>query len=156
MLAGSLSCARPRAACTRRGGSTKPDGFFKQSGQNDAWPVARVISSVFAVYGLLVRVKELARRAGAGWFFARQRCQRLRGVSLLTRLPDSFWLVLSGAFGFLVSGLKAFYRTLPRPNGVPLRGPTGFSGWQLVLLVVGVAFWGTVLIELSLFDNSWP
>lgn len=70
------------------------------------------------------------------------------------RLPDSFWLVLPGAFGFLVLGFKAFNRTLPRPNGMPLREPTGFSRRQLVLLVVGVAFWGMVLIGLSLFDNG--
>lgn len=158
-----LSTGRFAALCAATGGvyalwwQYKTWRFFKQWEQNNTWPVARTLFSVFTIYGLLVRIKELARRAGApAGFSPGNAASGYVVLSLLARLPDPFWLVSLGAFGFLVSGFDAFNRTLPRLNGVPLREPTGFSGRQLVLLVVGVVFWGMVLIGLSLPDDGRP
>ena len=132
----------------------------------------RRVRVVVAVQNLMVLLSSRGRTTPGPWRALRSWCGA-RGtagfspgnaasgyvvLSLLTRLPDPFWLVSLGAFGFLVSGPEAFNRTLPRPNGVPLREPTGFNGRQLVLLVVSVAFWGMVLIGLSLPDDdsrSW-
>ncbi|OGX82850.1 hypothetical protein [Hymenobacter coccineus] len=117
--------------------------------------MARAFFSVFTIYGLLVRIKELARRAGApAGFSPGNAASGYVVLSLFARLPDPYWLVSLGAFGFLVSGFEAFNRTLPRLHGVPLREPTGFSGRQMVLLVVGTMFWGMVLIGLSLPDDG--
>ncbi|TPG71799.1 hypothetical protein [Hymenobacter nivis] len=156
-----LSTGRFVALCAATGGvyalwwQYKAWRFFKQWEQNDTWPVARVLLSVFTIYGLLVRIKELARRAGApAGFSPGNAASGYVVLSLLSRLPDPYWLVSVGAFGFLVSGFEALNCTLPRLHGVPLREPTGFSGRQWVLLVGGVLFWALLLIGLALPENG--
>jgi hypothetical protein len=62
-------------------------------------------------------------------------------VSLLGRLPDPFWIISLGAFGFLVSAHQLFNTALYQRKEIFATEQRHFSGRQIVLLVMGSIFW---------------
>jgi hypothetical protein len=126
--------------------------FFRQWQHTDTWPVMRALFSLFTFHELLATINRFARHTG-GYTPLPNRGGLVAGyviLSLLTRLPDPFWLIHVGASGFLVPPFRAFRDAMLEAPGYGGYDQPNFSTRQVVVLALGIAFWGLVIAGLNM------
>jgi hypothetical protein len=126
--------------------------FFKQWKQTDTWPAARAIFSLFTFNDLLRNINEFAYATGeytpipnttglaAGYII----------LNLLARLPDPLWLIALGAMGFEVPAFRAFRDAMLQSPAYGGYNQESFSVRQMVAVVLGLAFWGLIVMGMML------
>lgn len=116
--------------------------FFKYRQQLDIWPVARTLFSLFYVYGLMTEISRFARTTGhAPTYSASSLTAGYVILSLLSRLPEPFWLASLGAFVFLIAPFDALRIALLNSPEYAGGEQEKFNTRQRVLLVLGAVFW---------------
>lgn len=126
--------------------------FFKHWQQNDNWPVARAIFSLFTFNELLRNINQFAYETvgntplpnttmlAAGYI----------ALNLLGRLPDPLWIVALGASGFVLPAFRAFREAMLQSPGHGGYDQPRFSTRQVVALVLGGLGWTLVLAGLAM------
>ncbi|ALD21025.1 hypothetical protein [Hymenobacter sp. DG25A] len=116
--------------------------FFKQLHQSDIWPVPRAIFSLITVYQLLKDIRQFAEPTyDTSSFNPGGLATGYIIISLFSRLPDPFWIIAVGAFGFLVSAHQLFNTALYQRKEIFATEQRQFSSRQIVLLVLGGICW---------------
>ncbi|MEM6316519.1 MAG: hypothetical protein AAF960_02560 [Bacteroidota bacterium] len=129
--------------------------FFKEKDNLDIMPAARAIFSIFFMHGLLERIKRFAGSNGVTaaysstglfvWYIV---------CNVLSNLPDPAWLFsFLGVFSFFPP-VKVFTEALTQ-SAVYTTTRTGFNTRQIILIVLGLLFWGLILLGLMLPEDSY-
>lgn len=125
--------------------------FFKQKEKSDIMPVARVIFGIIFIIPLLNRIKEFAGVNGYGKDYPS--VLLFIGYimfNMLSKLPDPYWLVSLFAFVFMIPPFKAFNYARQHSTECRVIEQTSFNGKQLGLIIVGLLFWGLLILGLTM------
>ncbi|UYZ64284.1 hypothetical protein [Hymenobacter weizhouensis] len=129
--------------------------FLKQWQQSDIWPAVRAIFSIFTVYELLKTLQRFANRQSIP---ADYRAGNLAAgyiiLSLLSRLPDPFWLISLLAFACLLPAYNVFTTALLVSEEVQAVEQPGFNTRQWLLIGVFGLFWLLALWGLTLPETE--
>lgn len=121
----------------------------------DIMPVMRTIFAIFFIYNLFDRIQNYARNngyretfssAGLGLGFIL--------LNLTGRLPEPFWLIALLAFVCLIPPYKALNYALLNMEYSDFKEQESFNTRQIVLIILGAAFWGLVLIGLLIGNQE--
>lgn len=124
--------------------------FFKEKDSLDIMPVWRSIFSIFFAYSLFDTI--LKYSWSNGYAKSYQSLTLYVGYILTSVisnfLPQPYWLVglLSGFF--FMSPIEAFNFSIENSDKYEAATSEGFNGRQIVVMVVGAAWWALVLIGL--------
>jgi hypothetical protein len=124
--------------------------FFQQKEKSDIMPAARAIFSIFYLHSLMEKTLNLANKKGYNESYSST--SQFVGfiiANLLSRLPDPYWLISFGSIFFLIPPFKAFNFALQQSTNIKVIEHDSFSGRQIVLILIGVIFWGLVLYGFS-------
>lgn len=126
--------------------------------QESMLPVARAIFSVFFVYSLFKRVRDYSQHHEpdepvdtplAAGFLATIYIV----LSVLSRLPDPYWLITFGSFVPILVAQSVVNAINTRFAPGHFKNDT-FSAWNWVAIVAGTIFWVLVFIGLLVGDGS--
>lgn len=127
--------------------------FFKQKENTDINPAARAIFSLFFLNSLLEKILSLARAKGykegysaSGLTFGFIVC------NFLSRLPDPFWLLSFLSIVFLIKPFTVLSYAKENSDDFVTTDQYSFSNRQILLIVLGSAFWLLVLLGLFMGD----
>jgi hypothetical protein len=67
----------------------------------------------------------------------------------LSKLPDPFWLISVFSFVFIIPPFKALNFAKLKSTNIIVVEQTGFNGRQIVLIVLGIIFWGLILLGIT-------
>jgi hypothetical protein len=127
--------------------------FFKQRQQSDIWPVARALFSLFTVNELLKNIGRFSTSVGlTPTYNAGSRAAGYILLSLLSRLPEPFWLFSLLAFTCLLAPFQQFADALRQSPEYATREQSGFSTRQVLLLAAGGLLWAMALYGATLPD----
>ncbi len=129
--------------------------FYQQKEQVDIMPAARAIFSIFYLHSLFEKIIEFAKEKG----YEKNYSSTTLFVgfivgNLLTKLPDPFWLVSIGSFVFLIPPFQALNFAKQNSKDLIVIEQTSFSSRQIALIIVGIIFWGLVLLGMTMEDVS--
>lgn len=123
--------------------------FYQQKEKLDIMPVARAIFCIFFLYALLNKIMDSAKEKGySGSYSAGVLFAGFIGVNILSKLPDPFWLISILGFVFLIPPYNALNYAQQHSTDFEVIEQTSFSGRQIGLIIVGLAFWALVLFGL--------
>jgi hypothetical protein len=125
--------------------------FFQQKEKTEIYPAARAILSIIYLRPLFDKILFYSKLKGydegytsislfAGFFIA----------NLLSKLPDPYWLISVSSVIFLVPPFKALNFAKQNSTEFLVIEVTSFSPRQIMLIVIGVIFWGMVFYGMSL------
>jgi len=123
--------------------------FFQQKDKLDVMPAARAIFAIFFLTSLLNRINDYADEKGYhkkyysvllffGYVFG----------NILAYLPNPFWVISFLSVVFLIPPFKALNFAKRNATDFIAREQTSLSGRQIGLVIVGVIWWGLVLLGL--------
>jgi hypothetical protein len=127
--------------------------FYQQKENLDIMPAARAIFSIFFLTSLFNKILSFAKEKGYGENFSS--IGLFIGFiigNLLAELPDPFWLISILSFVFLIPPFKALNYAKQNSREFLVTEQTSFSGRQIGLIVVGIIFWGLVLLGMTMED----
>ncbi len=123
--------------------------FFQQREKSDIIPAARAIFSIFFLNGLFNRILSYASEKGYGKEFS------VTGnyfgyilFSMLSRLPDPFWLISLLNFTFLIPAFRALNYAKSNSSDITVIEQDNFTGRQIALISLGGVFWYLVVAVL--------
>jgi hypothetical protein len=122
--------------------------FFKQKEDLDIMPAARAIFSIFFTYSLFSEIKDYAKENGytnnyhSGLLFI-----GILVLTLLSRLPEPYFLIYALGFVFFIQPNNAFNFAIENSEEYKATR-SGFSLRQIILVVVGGAFWALIILGL--------
>ncbi|MGA8884216.1 MAG: hypothetical protein WB445_11540 [Acinetobacter sp.] len=128
--------------------------FFMQKDRLDIMPAARAVFAFLFLYPLLDEIKDYAEQRGAACDFS-PGVQYVGFVilSLLSRLPDPYWLVSVFAFIFLIPAFQALNYAKRSTPGLNIIEARSFSMPQIILIIAGAIFWLLVLAAFIFLDE---
>ena len=126
--------------------------FYQQKENLNIMPALRAIFSIFFLISLFNKILSFAKEKGYGENFSSIGLFISFFVVkiLLELLPDPFWLISILSFVFLIPPFKALNYAKQNSNEFVVTEQTSFSGRQIGLIVIGIVFWGLVLLGLSM------
>lgn len=114
-------------------------------------PAARAIFSIFFLNSLFNRILDFAKQKGYdGSYSSTTLFIGFLIGNLLAKLPDPFWLVSLLSFVFLIRPFNALNYAKQNSNEIIVKEQNSFSGRQIGLIVIGVIFWGLVILGLTM------
>ena len=127
--------------------------FFQQKERLDIMPAARAIFSIIFLNTLLNKILDFAKEKGyKDNYSATSLFIGFITGNLLAKLPDPFWLISILSFVFLIPPFKALNYAKENSRDFIVNEQASFSGRQIALIVIGVFFWGLVLIAMTMKD----
>jgi hypothetical protein len=124
--------------------------FFKQKDNLDINPIARSLFGIIFFHSLLNEILDFAYEKNYSkcyspsfLFFG------LIVSNLLAKLPDPFWLISTLSFLFLVPPFMALNFAKLNSTDFTVIKESKFNPKQIVLTLIGVIFWGLVLLGLN-------
>ncbi len=126
--------------------------LFKEKESLDIMPAARAIFSIFFLYSLFEKIQNFAK--SNGWLKSYSSGALFAGfviVSILSRLPDPFWLVALMAFIFFIQPVTAFNFAIENSSRYKAKNTGGLTGGQIAIAIIGGILW--IVILLGLFYN---
>jgi len=129
--------------------------FFQQRENLDIIPAARAIFSIFFLHGLFERILSYASSKGYGKVFSPT--SNYFGyilVSLLSRLPEPFWLITLMNFTFLIPAFRALNFAKMNSSEIKATFQNDFTGRQIALISFGGVFWFLVIAGLFFTDPA--
>ncbi|MDR0970241.1 MAG: hypothetical protein LBM67_06870 [Lentimicrobiaceae bacterium] len=127
--------------------------FYQQKENLYIMPAVRAMFSIFFLTSLFNKILSFAKEKGYGENFSS--IGLFIGFivgNLLAELPDPFWLISILSFVFLIPPFKALNYAKQNSNEFVVTKQTSFSGRQIGLIVVGIIFFGLVLLGLTMGD----
>ncbi|MFK7808077.1 MAG: hypothetical protein AB8F74_09785 [Saprospiraceae bacterium] len=121
--------------------------FFKTKDNLDIVPAGRALFALFFLYQLMEKIKNYATANGYGKSYSSGLL--FLGfviLSIAARLPDPYWLCSLAAFVFLLPAHGALNYGISNSEVYAGVFQSGFNSRQLVIVVLGVIFWGLVLL----------
>lgn len=125
--------------------------FFKLKEKSDIMPAARVIFGIIFIIPLLNKIQDMA--ASKGYNKRYPTVLLFIGFilfNMLSKLPDPYWLVSLIAFVFMIPPFKAFNYARQQSTEFRVIEQTSFNGKQLGLIIVGLIFWGLMILGLTM------
>lgn len=128
--------------------------FYQQKEKLDIMPAVRAIFSIFFLNSLFNRILSFAKEKGyeENYSSIALFIGFLIG-NLTARLPDPLWLISILSFVFLIPPFKALNYAKQHSNEFLVTQQTSFSVRQIGLIIVGVIFWGLVLLGLTMEEQ---
>ncbi|MGE0636942.1 MAG: hypothetical protein AB7P01_10920 [Bacteroidia bacterium] len=129
--------------------------FFQQKDKLDIMPAVRTIFSIFFLYELFTRIlhyaheKNNTKRYSPGGLFAGY----IIG-NICSRLPDPLWLISLISFVFFIPVFNALNFAKRNSTEFSVVEQDNFNQRQIILLVIGVIFWGLVILGLSVGEDG--
>lgn len=125
--------------------------FYQQKENLDIMPAARAIFSIFFLTSLFNKILSFAKEKGyEEHFYSVGLFIGFIVGNFLAKLPDPFWLISILSFVFLIPPFKALNYAKQNSNEFVVTEQTSYSGRQIGLIVVGIIFWGLVLLGLTM------
>lgn len=136
--------------------------FFKQKEKLDIWPAARAILSLFFLESLFRKILSFSKEKGYSknyspillfvGFFAVNILGSLVELSknYLGNSYNLFSLISLFYFIFLIPPFEALNYAKQNSSDFITTEQNSFSGRQIVLIVVGIIFWGLVLFGMAI------
>jgi hypothetical protein len=124
--------------------------FFKQRNKMDIMPVARAIFAIFFVHALFTEILQFAKKKGydkiydPGWLAVGYII-----LSLLSRLPEPFWMISLVSFVFMLPSFNALNYAKEQSTDFTVHQQESFNGKQIAVIVVGLLLWVLVIIGLN-------
>jgi len=125
--------------------------FYQQKEKLDIMPAARAIFSIFFLNTLFNKTLEFAKEKGYNQSYSSMSLFiGFIAGNLLAKLPDPFWLISILSFVFLIPPFKALNYAKQNSTDLIVTEQTSFSGRQIALIVIGLVFWGLLLLGLNM------
>lgn len=125
--------------------------FFMQKENLNIMPAARAIFIILFLYPLFEKIQVYAKLQGysktfsSGWMFA---C--FFAASLLSRLPDPYWLISIFGFVFTIPAFEALNFAMRKSNQFNVVEQEKFSTAQRIVIVLFSLFWLLIIFSLYL------
>lgn len=116
--------------------------FFMQKDHIDIMPAARAFFLIIFLYPLFEKIQSYAKLQGysktfsSGWMFA---CFFV--ATLLSRLPDPYWLISILGFVFTIPAFEALNFAKRKSNQFIVIEQEKFSTAQIIVIVIFSLFW---------------
>jgi hypothetical protein len=124
--------------------------FFQEKDKLDIQPAVRTIFSIFFLISLFNKILNFAKEKGyTGSYSAIMLFAGFLVVSLLAQLPDPFWLISIISFVFCIPPFTALNFAKRNSTDFIATEQTSYNGRQIAIIVIGVIFWGLVLLGLT-------
>ena len=129
--------------------------FFMQKDKLDIMPAMRTILAYFFIYSLFNKIQTYAERQGYSHKNSPlMMCIGFIVSSLLSSLPDPYWLISLFNFVFLIPAFQALNYAKLNSQGFHTVQMKKFSLPQKLLIAFGIVFW--ILILMALFILETP
>lgn len=129
--------------------------FFMQKDKLDIMPAMRTIFAYFFIYSLFNKVQTYAEGQGYSHKISPlMMCIGFILSSLLSILPDPYWLISVFNFVFLIPAFQALNYAKSNSQGFHTVQMNKFSLPQKLLITFGIVFW--ILILMGLFILETP
>ncbi len=122
--------------------------FFQQKDELDIMPALRTILSIFFLIPLFIRIFDFANKKGNNLYYSVLLFICYLSVNLLSYLPPPFWLISIFSFVFLIPPFKALNVAKQNSTDFTVSEQTSFNGRQITLIIIGILFWGLLLLGL--------
>ncbi len=123
--------------------------FFEEKRGADVIPVLRAFFCIIFTYSLFEHIQQYARRVGYHNSFSSTGLFVLFILLNLTgQFPDPYWLVSLLAFLPLIQPHQTLNDAIIQSGEYAGFERSGFNNRQIILIIVGLLFWGLVLIGL--------
>ena len=129
--------------------------FFMQKDKLDIMPAMRTILAYFFIYSLFNKIQTYAEKQG----YSQKNSSLMMCIgfilpSLLSSLPDPYWLISVFNFVFLIPAFQALNYAKLNSQGFHTVQMKKFSLPQKLLIAFGIVFW--ILILMALFILETP
>lgn len=128
--------------------------FYQQKENLDIMPAGRAIFSIFFLHSLFSKILDFAKeKEYKDSFSATSLFVGFIVASLLAQLPEPFWLISLVSFIFLIPPFKALNFAKQNSTDFIVSEQISFSGRQILLIAIGILFWGLILLGLYIKET---
>ena len=129
--------------------------FFKQKENSDISPIPRAIFSLFFLNSLFAKILSLAKSKGyKEQYSADGLAFGFIACNFLSYLPDPFWLLSFLSVIFLIKPFMVLNYAKENSNDFVTTDQYSLSNGQIIVIVLGAAFWLLVLLGLFMGEAS--
>ena len=129
--------------------------FYKQKEKSDIYPAARAIFSIFFLYSLMKKILADAQaKSYSGSYASGSLFCGFILLNLMGRAPDPLWLISIFSFACLIPTFNALNYLKQNSADIIAVEQDSFNTRQIVLLVVGIIFWGLIIYGIFMPEGS--
>jgi hypothetical protein len=129
--------------------------FFKQKDELDINPIARSLFSILFFNSLITEILDFAQEKNYGKSYSSSFL--FFGFLLLqlsAKLPEPFWLISTLSFIFFIPPFRALNFAKLNSTEFTVVEQSKFNTRQIILIIVGIVFWGLVILGMNIENTQ--